>query len=129
VHIQATPIVVAIAGAVSGLCGTTTSVNGPPLAVIMVRSSSLASIRSTLAVFLLLSTVFSLVALYFAGRVDAATFAMSIWLIPGTLAGLGLARLWKHHVGDPAAPQRMFLVASVLATGVFLVKEGWLMWR
>jgi uncharacterized membrane protein YfcA len=129
VHIRATPVALALAGALSGLCGTTTSVNGPPLAVIMVRSSSLASIRATLAVFLLLSTVFSLIALYIAGRVDAQTFAISAWLIPGTLAGLGLARLWKRHAGDPEAPQRMFLAASVLATGVFLIKEAWLLWR
>ena len=129
VRIEASPFAVAIAGALSGLCGTTTSVNGPPLAVIMVRSSSLAAIRATLAVFLLLSTVFSLVALYFAGRVDGQTFAISAWLIPGTLAGLGIARLWKKHVGDPATPQRTFIAASVLATSVFVAKEGWLLLR
>jgi len=32
-------------------------------------------------------------------------------------------------IGDPEAPQRIFLAASVLATGVFLVKEAWLFWR
>ncbi len=120
---------VAIAGVLSGLCGPTTSVNGPPLAVITVRSSSLASIRATLAVFLLLSTVFSLVGLYFAGRVDLQTVAIAAWLVPGTLAGLGLARLWKRHAGDPAAPQRLFIAASVLATGLFVAKELWLLWR
>jgi uncharacterized membrane protein YfcA len=129
VRIPATTSTLALAGVLSGLCGTTTSVNGPPLAVLMVRSSSLASIRATLALFLLLSTIFSLAALYFAGRVDRETVALSAWLIPGTLAGLSLARLWKRHVGDPEAPQRMFLAASVLATAVFLIKEVWLLLR
>ena len=129
VRIRPAPWAIAVAGALSGLCGTTTSVNGPPLAVIMVRSNSLASIRATLAVFLLLSTVFSLIGLYFAGRVDANTFAISLGLVPGTLAGLAAARVWRRFYGDPVAPQRLFLAASVLATCVFLAKEFWLMWR
>lgn len=129
VHLRATPFTAAIAGILGGLCGTTTSVNGPPLAVVMVRSNSFASIRATLTVFLLVSTVFSLVGLHFAGRVDGQTVRIAAWLIPGTLIGLGLARLWKRRVGDPQSSRRVFLAASVLATTVFVAKEAWLLLR
>ena len=118
-----TPVVVGVVGAVCGLCGTTTSVNGPPLGMLMIGGSHLAAIRSTLAVFLLLSTVFSLVALYLGGRFTGSTLGLAASLVPGTLAGLGVSKLVLRAAGHRIAPRGVLLVTSLLATAVFVVKE------
>ena len=123
VRVPRTPLVVGVVGAVGGLCGTTTSVNGPPLGMLMIGGSQLAAIRSTLAVFLLLSTVFSLVALYFGGRFDGGTMGLAASLVPGTLAGLGLSKLVLRALGNRIAPRAVLLATSVLATAIFVVKE------
>ena len=118
-----TPVVTGIVGAVCGLCGTTTSVNGPPLGMLMIGGSHLAAIRSTLAVFLWLSTVFSLVALYLGGRFTGSTLALAASLVPGTLAGLGISKIVLRALGHRIAPREVLLATSVLATAVFVVKE------
>lgn len=115
--------VVGIVGAICGVCGTTTSVNGPPLGMLMIGGSHLAAIRPTLAVFLWLSTVFSLVALYLGGRFTGSTLALAASLVPGTLAGLGVSKLVLRALGHRIAPRGVLLATSVLATAVFIVKE------
>ena len=47
---SAAAVAAGLAGALSGLCGTTTSINGPPVGMLMVGESGLAAIRATLAV-------------------------------------------------------------------------------
>jgi uncharacterized membrane protein YfcA len=123
VRLRRTPFTLALAGALSGLCGTTTSINGPPLGVVMAAESGLPAIRATLAVFLLCSTAFSLVALRFAGRLDEATLLLAAGLIPGTLAGILFSRLFLRRVADAASPRRVLLAASAVATVLFVGKE------
>jgi hypothetical protein len=123
VRLPRTPLSLAIAGALSGLCGTTTSINGPPLGMVMAGESRLPAIRATLAVFLLCSTLFSLIALRFAGRLDEATLLLAAGLIPGTLAGILFSRLFLRRAADAASPRRVLLIASAVATALFLGKE------
>ena len=124
IRVPRTPGFVAVVGAVCGLCGTTTSVNGPPLGMLMIGESGPAAIRSTLAVFLLLSTVFSLIALYAGGRFTGQTMALAGSLIPGTLLGLGLSKLVLRTLGARIAPRAVLLATSIMATAVFLVKDS-----
>ena len=123
VKVPRTPGFVGIIGAVCGLTGTTTSVNGPPLGMIMIGGSPLPAIRSTLAAFLLLSTVFSLLALYIGGKFTAATMGLAASLVPGTLAGLALSKLILRLLGNRIPPRAVLLVASSLATAVFIGRE------
>lgn len=120
-----TPVVCAIVGAVCGITGTTTSINGPPLGMLMAGASSLATIRSTLSAFLLLSSVFSLVALYAGGRFRADTMTLAAALIPGTIAGLMLSKRLLRVYGNRLAPRPTLLVTSGIATSIFVVKELW----
>ena len=89
----------------------------------MIGGSNLAAIRSTLAVFLLLSTLFSLAALYLGGRFDAGTMGLAASLVPGTLGGLGLSKIVLRVLGERIAPRAVLLVTSVLATAIFMIKE------
>ncbi len=123
VRVPRTPLIVGVVGAVCGLCGTTTSVNGPPLGMIMIGGSHLAAIRSTPALFLLLSTVFSLAALYLGGKLSSATITLAASLVPGTLIGLGISKFVIRALGHRIAPRGILLVTSVLATAVFVAKE------
>ncbi|MSQ51184.1 MAG: hypothetical protein EXR28_04785 [Betaproteobacteria bacterium] len=119
-HVPRTRLTLGIAGVLSGFCGTSTSVNGPPLALVMVGKSNLPSIRATLATFLLASTLLSLGALGIAGRITEATIFSSAMLLPGVAIGLLLAKFAGRRVADKASPRIVFLVTSILATSVFL---------
>ena len=126
IRLPRTPAVIAVVGAICGITGTTTSINGPPLGMLMVGGSAMTTIRSTLSAFLLLSTVFSLFALYVGGRFRADTMTLAATLIPGTLAGFALSkRLLRTH-GHRLAPRPTLLVTSGIATAIFIGKEIWL---
>lgn len=120
---RTTPLAAAVAGAVSGLTGTTTSINGPPLGMVMAGDRDLPAIRATLAVFLLCSTVLSLVALRFAGRLDGPTLILAAGLLPGTLAGILLSKAFLQGLAGRASPRRVLLTASAIATALFIGKE------
>ena len=123
IKVPRTPGFVGFIGAVCGLTGTTTSVNGPPLGMIMIGGSDLAAIRSTLAVFLLLSTVFSLAGLYIGGKFTGSTMMLAASLVPGTVLGLGMSKIVIRTIGDRMAPRAVLLVTSSLATAVFIIRE------
>jgi hypothetical protein len=123
IRVPRTPVAAGLAGALSGLCGTTTSINGPPVGMLMVGESGLAAIRATLAVFLLCSTVLSLVALYFAGRLDGPGMVLAAGLVPGVLGGLAVSKLFLHRIADTLSPRAVLLATSAIATAIFLGKE------
>ena len=95
----------AIAGFTSGFCGTTTSINGPPLAAVMVGSRKLSTMRATLAAFLFVSTVLSLVGLGAVGRFNWQSLVLAFMMIPGVMAGLLIARTLLYKLAAKVEPK------------------------
>jgi uncharacterized membrane protein YfcA len=75
------------AGALSGLMGTTTSIGGPPLALVFQKSSA-PRLRATMAVYFVAAGTLALGGLAIAGRFWLAEIERGAYLMPGLVLGL-----------------------------------------
>lgn len=108
-RLRPTPRTLVGVGLVSGFMGTTTSIGGPPMALVYQEASG-PTIRGTLAGFLAFGIVLSLIALALIGRFGARELGASVFLVPALLAGFALSR-WTAPVLD-----RRHMRTAVLAT-------------
>jgi uncharacterized membrane protein YfcA len=74
-------------GVASGIMSTVAALGGPPLALVNQKRRG-PELRSTLAISFLVGLLMSLVALAFAGRVEAEHIVWALGLLPGLLLGL-----------------------------------------
>jgi uncharacterized membrane protein YfcA len=91
-----------LAGALSGIMGTATSVGQgqPP-----------ARLRGTMSAFFLVGSLVSVLLLALAGTVTAGVLEAVVWLSPAVLAGFGLSR-WISRFLDAARLRLLALSAS-----------------
>lgn len=80
-----------LAGATSGVLGTTTAIGGPPMALVWQRTTG-ARLRGTMSGFFLVGSVMSIAVLAATGAVDAHTFRMCALLLPAIVGGYVLSR-------------------------------------
>jgi uncharacterized membrane protein YfcA len=78
------------AGFVAGITGTTTSVGGPPVALVYQHHSG-DKLRGTLAGFFVMGSLLSMATLALVGRFDAHDARMGVLLLPGTVAGYAVS--------------------------------------
>ncbi|MGB0619208.1 MAG: sulfite exporter TauE/SafE family protein [Myxococcota bacterium] len=90
-RIPITPVTQAAAGWLGGVMGTSSSIGGPPLALLYQHSPG-PVVRSTLGAAFLVGTGFSFGALLVAGEVQALHWKMGGAMVPAVLAGLFLSR-------------------------------------
>ena len=81
----------AAVGLLSGIMGTSSSIGGPPMALLYQRESG-PVMRATLGATFLVGTALSLLALIAAGEVDAAQWRFGISMVPAVLLGLFASR-------------------------------------
>ncbi|WP_314427350.1 sulfite exporter TauE/SafE family protein [uncultured Microbacterium sp.] len=81
----------AVAGALSGVMGTTTSVGGAPMAIIW-QSSEGPRLRGTMSAFFLVGSSLSLVALFLWGAVPPHALATAGWMAPVAIVGVVVSR-------------------------------------
>jgi uncharacterized membrane protein YfcA len=120
-HPRPTRRAVVVAGAMSGLMGTATSIGGPPMAMVWSRFAG-PRLRSTMGAFFLVGSAMSLAALVFSGAVDTASLRYALFLAPAAALGFVLAR----PVGRRLDVRRTRLVAMAMAlTGaaILLVRQ------
>lgn len=110
-----------VAGFVSGITGTATSIGGPPMAILYQHRSP-RQIRTTLAVYFLLGAALSLVGLGLAGSLDVPTFLLAMLMVPCLLVGFTLSRL-LHRVVPPRHIRPAVLWVCGLSSVVLLVKS------
>ena len=109
------------AGFASGFMGTTTSIGGPPIALVY-QSSDGPTFRSTLSSFFAIGAVFSLIALAVAGRLGSHELHLGALLWPGVLLGFLLSRPLTR-VLDDGWTRPMVLGISALAAVVLITQE------
>ncbi|HET6625833.1 MAG TPA: sulfite exporter TauE/SafE family protein [Nocardioidaceae bacterium] len=109
------------AGLISGVTGTTTSIGGPPIAILYQHRSP-AQIRSTLAIYFLLGAGFSLVGLGITGALERSTFVLAMLMVPCLFLGFGLSRLLNRVVAAHHIRGGVLLVCGLSAL-VLLVKS------
>lgn len=108
-----------IAGVVSGVMGTITSIGGPPIALVYQHERG-PRLRATLSAYFTLGSVVSLVALAAAGRFDTSQLWQAALMLPPIAVGFacaGVARTWldagRTRVG-------VLIVAAVSALAVIV---------
>jgi uncharacterized membrane protein YfcA len=89
------------AGFLSGFMGTSTSIGGPPMALLW-QHQDLALIRANLAAFFVVSCLISLIILAPIGHFGIAQMVLSLPLLPATIAGYWVARKTMNHMSAPS---------------------------
>ncbi|WP_163834169.1 sulfite exporter TauE/SafE family protein [Spartinivicinus ruber] len=118
--IRATPKTLFVAGFVSGLTGTSTSIGGPPMALV-VQNESADFIRANLASFFLYSCITSLIILVIMGSFRWQQLKLGLPLIPATLLGNWLAYQILHFISKTQI-RRFTLCLCFIATITLLLK-------
>ncbi|MCL8026105.1 sulfite exporter TauE/SafE family protein [Nocardioides bruguierae] len=103
---------VVVAGATSGLFGTTTGIGGPPMAMVW-RAGEHAQARGTLSAFFLAGSALSLVALAVAGELDRDVAVGVAQVLPAVVVGL-VASQWLVKVASPGQIRAVGIAVSVL---------------
>jgi uncharacterized membrane protein YfcA len=105
------------AGFVSGITGTTTSIGGPPMALLYQHRSP-AQIRSTLAVYFVAGAGLSLTGLAVGGALEVSTFLLAMALVPALVVGFALSRFLVRRVPPHHIRPGVLLVCALSALAV-----------
>ena len=109
------------AGFVSGITGTTTSIGGPPMALLYQHRSP-SQLRSTLAIYFIAGAALSLVGLAIGGALEGSTFLLALALVPALLVGFAISRVLVRWVPPRHIRGGVLLVCGLSAV-VLLVRS------
>ncbi len=109
-----------LAGFISGVLNTSTSMNGPPI-VLHLQNQGMAPIpfRATLSAFFVASSLFALALYLVAGRIDGHLLASVGVGLPGLSAGLIAGQAAFRRLN--AARFRTFVIAVLFASAVMVL--------
>lgn len=111
------------AGFIGGITGTTSSIGGPPLAILYQRRPP-RQIRTTLAVFFLLGSLISLTGLAIGGELTRAQWHVALLMIPAILVGNLLSTLLKDRLSAAAIRPLVLLVCGASALALIVRSLG-----
>lgn len=111
------------AGFLSGFMGTSSSIGGPPMALVMQHQEN-DFIRANLAAFFVVSCCMSLVMLASIGRFGSEQIMISLPLLPATLLGYWLAMKTMHRISHQNLRRGSLLLCAV--AGAAAVASYWL---
>jgi len=121
-RVRPTPVALATAGFSSGVMGTITSVGAPPMGIVL-QNATPATLRATLAAFLVAGTVASLAVLAWAGRFGMHELTLGLLLLLPIAAGFALSAPLVRRV-NPRAVKSLVLAVSAGSAIVLLVQQG-----
>ena len=113
-----TPATLSVAGVISGVMGTATSIGGPPVALVYQHEEG-PRIRATLGTYFFVGVLLSLAALAVGGQLGLREVATGAALIPFLVAGFLLSRPLRSMLGGQRL--RIALLAVVAVSGSTLV--------
>jgi uncharacterized membrane protein YfcA len=99
VEVPVQPVTLSTAGLLSGLAGTTTSIGGPPVAILYQHRPP-EQIRSTLAVLFTLGAGMSLVGIWLSGHLDTHVLPLALVLTPCLVVGAWVGGRLRGVVPD-----------------------------
>lgn len=111
-RIRPTPWRMAVAGFLSGVMGTSTSIGGPPLALLLQHEAA-ESMLSNLSAFFLVSCLMSLAVQAPAGYMNGSHVLLSLPLLPAAVLGYWVAGRYAHRI-----PQRYIRMGSLTVCGL-----------
>jgi uncharacterized protein len=111
---------VVVAGAVSGVLGTATSIGGPPMALVWQDKDS-RSLRGTMNVYGVVGCLESVLALSVTGAVDKHVYTTFFYLLPAAVVGFGVALLINRWLDERRL--RWSAIAMALLGALILVLQ------
>ncbi|MCB1889344.1 MAG: sulfite exporter TauE/SafE family protein [Rhodocyclaceae bacterium] len=119
---EPTPLRLGLAGLASGFTGTTTSIGGPPMALVLQHGAA-ERIRADLSFYFVYSCVLSLASYRVVGRFDDGLVVAGLLQLPAVVAGFVLGRHLRHWADGRFRPLLLVLcslsaiaaIAGVLA--------------
>ncbi|MBU3825225.1 MAG: sulfite exporter TauE/SafE family protein [Candidatus Oceanisphaera merdipullorum] len=98
-----------VAGFLSGILGTATSVGGPPMALLYQHETRLTA-RNEIAAFFLMGTPISILMLWLNGGADLLSGVLILKMLPGVALGFWLSRhLEQRFKAESARPAILFI--------------------
>lgn len=114
VHFEATPARLGWAGAVGGFMGTTTSIGGPPMALVMQHGNPL-TVRANLSLYFSFSVLTSLACYAVAGLLDRHILLVSASFLPCPLLGFALGVRSRPWVDRGKFRYTLLVICSLAA--------------
>ncbi len=111
-----------VAGMVSGLTGTISSIGGPPMALLY-QDAAGARLRSALSGYFVVGAIMSLVALAAVGRFGFAELRLGVFLLPGVIAGFVLSNRTAAIADRASATRVLVLTVSAVAGVAVIVRQ------
>lgn len=108
------------AGFFSGLMATTTSVGGPPIALVY-QNTKASKLRSELGLFFLLGTLMSLGFLWGSGNISHDQIQLTLPLIPPVFVGFALS-IWLDKYIKQLYLKPLIALMSLCSCGILLIK-------
>lgn len=112
-----------VAGLVSGVMGTLTSVGSPPLAIVM-QYSPPPTIRATIGAVLACGASVSIALLAISGHYKLHDLLLSTTLFPFLFFGFWLSNKARHRVSGPALRRGLLIFCAASALGL-VIKTVW----
>lgn len=119
VRIEPTPGRLFIAGLASGFMGTSTSIGGPPMALIYQHAPG-ARVRANLSGYFIVGCCMSLVGLALIGRYGWQELAYSLALVPPALLGFVAAGYTLARVDRGLIRPALLVLCAIAALGVLI---------
>lgn len=111
-----------IAGVASGILGTSTSIGGPPMALIMKRFDPDRT-RGTLAGTFVLGTLVSLIILAFSGQISSTQMGAAAVYLPLVIVGLIAANHLNQFI-DRNLLNRIVIIVAISAALMLIVESA-----
>jgi hypothetical protein len=111
---------VVVAGTLSGIAGTISSIGGPPMALVYQHERG-PSVRGTMSAIFVVGTWISIAGLWWAGRFGNVELLLGLVLMPAILAGFAVSRYTAAWL-DRRRTRPAILAVSAVSALVILVR-------
>jgi uncharacterized protein len=112
VRVRPTRVTLSVAGLVSGVAGTATSIGGPPVALVYQHDPG-PRVRSTLSAYFVVGVFVSLGALALGGQLEQRDVVTGLTLLPFVVVGFLLARPLRRAVDGHRLRAALLIVVTV----------------
>ncbi|HWP67057.1 MAG TPA: sulfite exporter TauE/SafE family protein [Candidatus Limnocylindria bacterium] len=120
-RLHPTRLVLFVAGFVAGITGTTTSIGGPPIALVYQHHTG-STLRGTLSGFFVAGSLLSMLTLALVGHFGARELLLGLALLPGTVAGFAVSPPFVRWL-DRGYTRAAVLVLSMAAGAALIVRR------
>lgn len=110
-----------VAGAASGFLGTSTSIGGPPMALLM-KTFNPTKARGTLSATFVVGSLISLATLGIGGQITTYQLKAAVFYLPLAVLGLLAANYFNRFV-DRQLLNRLVIIISISASVVLIVQS------